>query len=94
MITIESAKFEMLEEPPLPEWVMRVTVKGSGFERRALPLVGEVGDLSVQGIQLDPDGAGFVGYLVTEPADGDPFRVGYPEGDLLETGITYKRLVP
>ncbi|MFL6388957.1 MAG: hypothetical protein ACJ71U_15860 [Terriglobales bacterium] len=93
MITIESATFEMLEEPPLPEWVMRVTVKGSGFERRALPLFGKVGSLAVQGIQIDPDETGFIGYLVTEPAEGDVLHVGYPEGDLLDTGIAYHRLV-
>jgi len=91
MIKIDSATFEMLADPPLPEWVMRVTVKGSGFEHRALPLVGEVGDLDVRGIQIDPDEAGFIGYLVTEPAEGAVLRVGYPEGDLLDTGIAYHR---
>jgi hypothetical protein len=93
MITVDNATFEMLEEPPLPEWVMRVTVKGSGFEQRALPLCGEVGNLTVQGIQIDPDETGFIGYLLTEPAEGDVLLVGYPEGDLLNTGIAYHRLV-
>jgi len=93
MISIESAQFEMLAEPPLPEWVMRVTVKGSGFEYGAMPLSGVVGDLPLQGIQIDPGGGGFVSYLAIEPAEGDALRVGYPDEDLVETGITYHRLV-
>jgi hypothetical protein len=91
MITVQDAQFEMLAEPPIPEWVMRVSVKGSGFVIRALPLVAQVGDLAVEGVQLDPDGAGFIGYLPTEPADGAKLRVGYPEGDLVDTDFTYQR---
>jgi len=93
MISVDSAQFQMLAEPPIPEWVMRVTAKGSGFEIRAIPLVGQVGELPIQGVQIDPDCAGFVGYLATEPAEGDKLLVGYLEGELLDTGITYQRLV-
>lgn len=93
MIKVDSASFEMLAEPPIPEWVMRVTATGSGFVIRALPLIGEVGALSIEGLQMNLDGTGFSGYLVTEPAIGDTLRVGYPEGDLVDTGVTYQRPV-
>lgn len=94
MIRVEYAQFEMLVERPIPEWVMRVTVKGSGFVIRALPLMAQVGDLTVEGLQLNPDGTGFVGYLPTEPAQGAMLRVGYPEGEIMDTDFTYHRTIP
>ncbi|WP_406833974.1 hypothetical protein [Pseudomonas asiatica] len=94
MIRVEYAQFEMLEERPIPEWEIRVTVKGSGFVIRALPLMAQVGDLIVEGLQLNPDGTGFVGYLPTEPAQGSMLRVGYPEGELVKTEFTYHKTIP
>ena len=54
-----------------------VTVTGSGFIERSLPLVASVGSVSVQGIITNPDGSGFSGYLATTPNDGDALSVGY-----------------
>lgn len=93
MTTITSATFEMLAEPPIPEWVMRVTARGEGFEVRALPLAAQVGELAVEGIQLDIEGTGFVGFLVTEPPEGAMLRVGTLDEGLHDTGITYQRRV-
>lgn len=93
MIKVDSVNFEMLAEPPIPEWVMRITAQGSGFVIRALPLIGEVGALPIEGLQIDLDGAGFSGYLVSEPEIGDVLHVGFPEGDLVDTGLTYQRPV-
>jgi hypothetical protein len=93
MIKIDSAQFEMLAEPPIPEWVMRVKVQGSGFTERAVALAAEVGELTVEGMFMDPEGTGFTGYLTTEPEEGAELRVGRHGLGFIDTGITYQRLV-
>jgi hypothetical protein len=58
-------------------WVLVVTVTGSGFVERGLPLTANVGSIPVQGIFTNPDGSGFSGYLATTPNEGDALSVGY-----------------
>jgi len=70
--------------PPDPDapggpWALRVSVTGSGFTARALPLLASVGSLPVQGIILNPDESGFGGYLGSTPADGDALAIGFAE---------------
>lgn len=86
---VTSVNFELLAEPPIPEWVVRVTVKGSGFEIRAVPVGARVGEIPVEGIMLAADESGFTGYLSAEPPDGSPLLVGFLEGPLTDTGLVY-----
>jgi|SoimicmetaTmtHPB_FD_contig_31_5420020_length_806_multi_2_in_0_out_0_2 hypothetical protein len=88
-MTVESASFEILAEPPVPEWIVRVTAKGSGFVVRAIPLSARVGDVPIEGLLTDDDRNGFVGYLRAVPPDGAHLFVGYNVADLVDTGIEF-----
>lgn len=88
-----AATFEFLPEPPVPGWIMKVTARGEGFEPRALPLVGRVGALALEGVVASSDGTSFHGFLTEEPASGDELLVGWMDGELNPTGITYEPLV-
>jgi len=89
-ISVDSATFEPLAEPPVPDWIIRVTAKGGGFEFRADPLVARVGDLPVEGLLIDDDGAGFLGYLSSVPPDGAHLFVGYASDPELDTDIAFE----
>jgi hypothetical protein len=88
-MTVDSANFEVLAASPIPDWVVRVTVKGDGFVPRAVPLDAAVGEVPVVGIVFDLDGGGFVGYLTSAPPDGATLKVGYLDDELTDTGITF-----
>lgn len=87
---VDDAHFEMLAEPPIPEWVMLVTIEGEGFEDRAVPFAARVGDVPVEGLLIHLDGNGFSGYLSSVPPRGSPLLIGYLDGDLIDTGIDYQ----
>jgi hypothetical protein len=89
-VKVDSATFELLAEPPVPEWILRVTAKGSGFRIRALPLSARVGEVPVEGLLEDDDLQGFVGYLRSVPPDGAHLFVGYDPGELEDTDITFE----
>jgi hypothetical protein len=91
---IDRADFELLAEPAVPGWVVRVTVHGDDFAPRAVPLGAQVGELVVEGIVTAPDHNSFTGYLGSEPADGEHLFAGYLDTDLTDTGIEYHRSVP
>lgn len=88
-IRVDDAEFEFMAQPPSPQWVMRVTVNGEGFEQRAVPVAARVGEEAVEGIVIDLDRGGFAGYLRREPAAGSQLRVGYLD-DLTDTDIEYE----
>jgi hypothetical protein len=88
---VDAAEFEELAEPPVERWVIRVNADGSGFEHRAEPLVGRVGNVSLEGVIVKPDGDGFLAFLADVPPDGAELRVGYGDDDLIDTGILYER---
>jgi hypothetical protein len=88
-VNVESATFELLAEPPIPEWIVRVTATGSDFEVRALPLCARVGDVPVEGLRIADDQNGFVGYLRTVPPDGAHLFVGYDPAEVDDTDIQY-----
>jgi hypothetical protein len=87
---VDEAKFEFLEQAPLPRWAMRVKVSGEGFEPHAAPLRALVGDELVEGILPNLDADGFIGYLHREPPAGASLVVGYLDGSLIETDIEYE----
>lgn len=66
-------------DPNVPggPWALTVTVTGSGFVARGLPLLARIGAEPVQAIFLYPDGSGFNGQLANTPADGDALILGY-----------------
>ncbi len=86
---IAHVEFEFLDRTLLPRWTMRIRVVGEDFEQRAVPIVAEVGSLSVEGIMPLLDGNGVQGFLVAEPNTGDELRIGYADGSLIDTGMTY-----
>jgi hypothetical protein len=79
-------------EPPSPAlpggpWALAMTVTGSGFAARSLPLLASVGNQGVQGIFLNPDGSGFSGFLAQMPTDGDVLSIGFEK--LTPTALAY-----
>jgi hypothetical protein len=89
-VKVESASFELLAEPPVPDWIVRVAARGSGFQIRALPLCARVGDVPVEGVLEDTDLQGFSGYLSAVPPDGAHLFVGYDPAELEDTDIEFQ----
>jgi hypothetical protein len=89
-VKVNSATFELLAEPPVPEWIVRVTAKGTGFQIRSLALCARVGDVPVEGLLEDDDLKGFVGYLRAVPPDGEHLFVGYDPARLVDTGVEFQ----
>ena len=58
-IEVSEAVFEPLEEP-LGDMLMRVSIAGSGFAERAMPVVANVGDVPLQRVVVSPGGDGVV----------------------------------
>jgi hypothetical protein len=85
-----SVTFELLQDPPVLDWNVRVQVKGEDFEMRAIPIAATIGDTPIEGLQLDPELDGFVGYLSELPDDGAHLFLGYMEGPLEDTDLTYQ----
>ncbi|MEU1973486.1 hypothetical protein ABZ477_17660 [Microbacterium sp. NPDC019599] len=82
--------FEVLAEPPIPEWIVRVTVTGTGFTITSMPSVARVGSVPVEGVLEDAGGLGFIGYLREVPADGAHLFVGKVAGALQDTGFAFE----
>jgi hypothetical protein len=89
-MNIESATFDVLAEPPVPEWIVRVSATGGGFEIRAIPIVGRVGIVPLEGLLPLDDGTGIVGYLRQVPVDGDHLFIGFADHELIDTGIAFQ----
>jgi hypothetical protein len=87
---VETAEFELLEEPIDDMWVVRVEALGSGFVSRAVPFRAAVGTVPIELITLLDEGEGFIGLLAAEPAVGDHLRVGYGDGELEDTDVEYQ----
>ena len=71
-------------------WVMRVSIIGTGFEQRALPIVVKIGDKWLNSILPMPENSGVIGFLSEIPKIGDKVRVGYLDSPLMETTFTYQ----
>lgn len=87
-MTVDGVKFEAAADAPAPEWTIRVTVTGSGFEARAALLRATVGGAAVEGIIPSPDGKTFVGWLRSAPPLGAPLVVGSLSS--IDTGLTFE----
>jgi hypothetical protein len=85
---VQSAEFELLADPPRPDWVMRITIRGA-LEQRALPLVAEVGDQPVLALMPTLAAGGVQGFLAREPDPGDRLRIGFLDEPLEDTDVTY-----
>lgn len=89
MMNVDSATFEALAGPAISDWVMRVTVVGSGFVQRALPLQVRVGDVVIEGLFFSGNQSGFIGYLTETPPDGAHLFVGYADQEPRDTGVIF-----
>lgn len=88
---ITSAEFIPLssETTPDPGFVMRVIVHVSGLDQRAVPVMARVGGQPLQGLMFLIAEAGLQGFLQEMPASGDELFIGYADGPLISTEITY-----
>jgi hypothetical protein len=89
-LTVAMAFFDELPEPD-DELGWRVIVKfaGTGFVQAAMPIVAMVGDFPVEGLLVDENGGGAVGFLREIPPTGAPLKVGYLDTGLEETDFRY-----
>ena len=85
---VDSVTFEVLADSPAPEWTIRVTALGSGFDSRAVTLRATVGGVAIEGLNASADGTSFSGYLREAPPMGAPLVVGFHES--VDTGLTFQ----
>lgn len=85
---VDSVQFETMADSPAPEWTIRVTAKGSGFDSRAALLRASVGGVVIEGLIPSGDGTSFSGYLREAPPMGAPLVVGFHEA--MDTGLTFQ----
>jgi hypothetical protein len=71
--------FEELEPGSVSGFTIRVHAIGTGFERRAMPLLARVGEQAVEKLIIAPDGNGFSGFLAQPPAPEDRLFVHYAD---------------
>lgn len=90
---ITGVQFEALPEDPASPWVMRVTVEGDDLDPGAAPFQAVVGSVPVDGIIDRINGTGLIGFLATVPNDGDELAIGWIDGELFPTGLTYQPAV-
>jgi hypothetical protein len=76
-------------DPAVPggPWALQISVVGTGFVARGLPLGARVGDVPVEAII--EIGNQFTGYLAKLPPDGSELSIGYEV--LSPTGLRYHR---
>ncbi|MGC4001329.1 MAG: hypothetical protein QM767_29280 [Anaeromyxobacter sp.] len=84
-----TVRFEQLDRPVYPDCRVRVVVRTPMSRRGGAKLTARVGGQELQGIMLDPQGQGFVGYLPRAPSAGEALvlRRGV---HLVETGVRFQ----
>jgi hypothetical protein len=87
---IESMDIEEITTALPTDWTVRLVIRGSGLEERALPLVGELGPQKIQGLMPGGDEGVVLGFLIAQPSAGDELRLGYADQPLQSTGITFQ----
>lgn len=90
-MTVAFAWFEPLEGLDLPggTWPFQLHVVGTGFAPRAVPLAVTVGNLEVVNVRVNSGGGGFSGLLREKPAEGAVLMVGWLDGPMMETNVTF-----
>jgi hypothetical protein len=88
-MNVSTGLFELLEPGSIPGFELRLYAIGSGFERRAAPLLARVGDVVVQQIFIAPDGTGFSGFLAEAPQEGDRLFVRYADEKEFSTDVVF-----
>jgi hypothetical protein len=86
---IISVRFEALDRPVGPGWVIRISGIARHIQHVALPFMARVGEQSVQGLAVTAEGDKFEGFLERIPHAGDRLYVGYGTADL-PTDIVYE----
>lgn len=73
------------------EHKFRVTLHGSGFIARAMPLVVMIGDLWIQRLKIAPDGRSVTCFLDEMPEEGAVISVGYGGDERVELAERFSR---
>jgi|GEM_PF-3005898 len=92
-MNIENVEFETLdaEAQLLTDMVMRVSIIGRGLEQIATPIIAAVGNEPLIFVMPLLNGTGGItGMLEHSPASGDAVRVGYLDGELIDTGFSFQ----
>lgn len=90
---IERAEFEFIEPNVLPGLTVRVRIMGENLEQRAMPIMAYIGQQTVDRIVPIVEGGGVQGFLAETPQINDELLIGYADGPLINTGITYNPVV-
>jgi hypothetical protein len=77
-------------EPGGAGFLVRVSMGGTGFEARAVPVQAQVGNVPVEAIILQDTCA--VGFLRAVPPVGATLRIGYADRELVDTPFTFPGL--
>lgn len=89
LLQIISARFERMERPVGPGWVMRLSVVTQKIKHVALPFTARVGNQRVRQLGVTAEGDRFEGYLERVPRPGDRLYVGYGKPDK-PTNVIYQ----
>lgn len=92
-MNVDSVSFEPITGPLPTDWVIRVVIRGTEFEQRAIPMAAEIGTQPVEGIMPGFEEGTVVGFLAAAPSPGDELRIGCADELLTDTGITFQTLV-
>jgi len=87
---IESATLEPIDGPLPTDWVLRVVIRGTDLDERALPMAAEIGGQRVQGLMPGAEEGVVLGFLTAAPAAGSELRIGHADQPLIGTGITFE----
>lgn len=86
---VDTIQFEPITIPLPTDWVMRIVIRGSGLEPRAMPMVAELGPQKVHGLMPGAEEGVVLGFLTSPPTAGDELLIGLADQPLQATGITF-----
>jgi hypothetical protein len=87
---VDSVEFEAITTPLPTDWVMRLVIRGSELDHGAIPMAAEIGPQKVHGLMPTTEEGVTLGFLTRVPDAGDELRIGYADGPLTPTGITFE----
>ena len=86
---VETIQFEPITTSLPTDWVMRIVIRGTGLEPRAMPIVAELGAQKVHGMMPGAEEGVVLGFLTNQPTPGDELLIGRADQPLQATGITF-----